>query len=196
MFTIALLLNILIAGFTFVIDHRAEYFPFTFILPFLPSSIPLALIGNVLKISSTSYLSLLAVLLTLTSLHLTFSQPNLVAHQNSSINSPSRGKSLLVREIISYISRSIGIGGVIPLCLISLFMKWADAICTTTFFIVLNSIANLLGPFWQGALQIRIRLPLVFNALIGGYLGFYLGAKYSIIQFFKTFIQCIVNYIF
>ncbi len=180
MSTTALMLNIVVASIAFVFYLRAGHFSWKLTFPFLLSSIPLAFLGGMLTVSSKSYSFLLAAALLFASYRLII---HIEAKEHSSQNSPSLMITLLAGAIIGLVSGIVGVGGGIFLSPLILLMGWATAkqtSATSAFFIVVNSIAGLLGRHLEGNFVVGNFLPFLLVAILGGVVGAQLGAtKFS-----------------
>jgi len=178
MATTALLLNILVASIAFVAYYRARYFSPSLTLPFLLSSIPMAFIGGMIYVSTTFYSMLLCIALL-------FAAFRLIIDINPSqtkieIVSPNIAVALPVGGAIGLLSGIVGVGGGIFLSPLILLMKWADpkqTSATSACFIVLNSIAGLLGRHFEGNFSLGNFLPFLVAATVGGFLGSRFGAQ-------------------
>jgi len=181
MSTTALLLNILVASIALLSYTRAGHFSWKLSLPFLLSSVPLALVGGMLYVSGVIYKLLLAVALLIASLRL--AMPNALLQHTESSHLPAVGTCVTVGGIIGLLSGIVGIGGGIFLSPVILLFGWAttkQTAATSAMFIIANSIAGLLGRAANQTLDVGPLLPCVVAATIGGVLGSHYGAtKFS-----------------
>ncbi len=180
MSTTALILNIVVASIAFVFYIRAGHFSWKLTSPFLFSSIPLAFIGGLLDVSTTSYTILLAAALLFASYRLII---HIEAKEKAFQTSPSLMITLFAGGVIGLVSGIVGVGGGIFLSPLILLAGWATAkqtSATSAFFIVVNSIAGLLGRHLEGNFVIGNFLPFLLAAILGGVVGSQLGAtKFS-----------------
>lgn len=180
MSTTALLLNIVVASIALAVYVRAGHFSWKLTFPFLMSSIPLAFLGGMLNVSAKSYSFLLAAALLFASYRLII---HIEAKEHTSQTSPSLMITLFAGAIIGLVSGIVGVGGGIFLSPLILLMGWATAkqtSATSAFFIVVNSIAGLLGRHLEGNFVVGNFLPFLIAAILGGVLGSQLGAtKFS-----------------
>ncbi|MBI4549061.1 MAG: sulfite exporter TauE/SafE family protein [Ignavibacteriae bacterium] len=178
MATTALLLNILVAGIAFSTYYRAGYFTLRLTMPFILSSIPMAFIGGMIDVSTTIYSILLAVALLFAAYRLTITIEQVKT--NTTIASLNTSVALPVGGVIGLLSGIVGVGGGIFLSPLMLLMKWADpkqTSATSACFIVLNSIAGLLGRHFEQNFSSGNFLPFVLTAAIGGFFGSRYGTR-------------------
>ncbi|MBI3194357.1 MAG: sulfite exporter TauE/SafE family protein [Ignavibacteriae bacterium] len=176
MSTTALILNIVVASIAFVFYVRAGHFSWNLTFPFLFSSIPLAFVGGLVDVSTQSYAILLAAALLFASYRLII---HIEAKEKTFQTSPSMMITLLAGAVIGLVSGIVGVGGGIFLSPLILLMGWATAkqtSATSAFFIVVNSIAGLLGRQLEGNFVVGNFLPFLFAAILGGVVGSQLGA--------------------
>lgn len=174
----ALILNLLVAGIGFFSFYRAGHFNDRITWPFLITSVPAAFIGGMIHVTTRNYSLLLALVLIFAAFRLISeirSKP-----EDSVSKFPSLLVALPVGAGIGLISGIVGVGGGIFLSPLILFMKWADpkqTSATSACFILVNSLAGLLGRFTGGSLEIGMLAPFVFTAFLGGLVGSYMGAN-------------------
>jgi len=179
--TIALCLNILVAGIAFANYFRYGYLRVKLLWPFLVTSIPAAFIGGALNVSTPLYqLFLHAVLLYLALRILFFPKPE--AKPDQEYTHPPLWLALVLGSLLGLVSGIVGIGGGIFLSPLIILAGWGSAkqaaACSAAF-IVLNSISGLVGrlsggTFFFGSLG-WVLLPV---GVAGGLIGSYLGARY------------------
>lgn len=179
MSTTALLLNILVATISFIAFYRAGYFSLRLTLPFLLSSIPFAFLGGLIYTSSWVYSVLLSAALSFAALRLFLKLP-FQKGGNVKPSSPRYVFALPIGGAIGFVSGIVGVGGGIFLSPIILLMQWSDpkhASATAALFIVLNSLAGILGRQLSNSISFGNFLPLLIAAAGGGILGSWWGAK-------------------
>lgn len=179
----ALILNVLVSCTAFVAFKRAGHFQWKLALPFILGSIPAAYIGGTLKISHSLYSILLAAGLSLAAIRISFGAA--LGNREKMVRSPPTVAAIALGATIGLISGMIGIGGGVFLSPILLLMGWADSKQTaaaSACFILVNSIAALLGGTIHGAGAIMPMMPelvpLVVSGFIGGWIGSIMGARY------------------
>ena len=176
--TSALCLNLLVAGTAFWFFLRASHFSWELTWPFTATSIPLAFIGGFLKIPPVFYSLLLACVLIFAGWRLIFD----LSEVRQEYKSPSLRISLLMGGAIGILSGIVGVGGGIFLSPILLIFHWADpkkTAATSSCFILVNSLAGLLGRWARNGLQSNpLFMTLVVTAFFGGVIGSQLGANH------------------
>jgi uncharacterized membrane protein YfcA len=179
MSTTALLINILVASIAFFSYVRAGHFSFKLIFPFLISSIPFAFIGGMIHVSTSIYTFLLSGALL-------FAAFRLIVHidssqsENEEYHVPPLVYSLPVGGGIGLLSGIVGVGGGIFLSPLMLLLRWADPKRTSAasaLFIVMNSIAGIVGRQFQGNFAVGNFLPFMAAAVVGGIAGSWWGAR-------------------
>lgn len=170
----ALVLNILVAMIGTVRFHRAGCFSWSLFWPFALVSIPCAFVGGTLTLPNPVYKWIVGVVLMFAAYRL-WRKP---------ISDASRTVPVWVALVcggaIGLLSGLIGVGGGIFLSPLLLLMGWADTRTTagvSVAFILVNSIAGIIGLVSQGA-QFPAQLPYwTAAAIIGGAIGSELGSR-------------------
>jgi uncharacterized protein len=174
----ALTLNILVATIATVKFYRAGCFSWRLLWPFAVASIPFAFVGGYVTLSGHWYKTLVGVILLFAAYRLFR-----VAHKATEQMEVKRiplWAALLSGAIIGLLSGLTGTGGGIFLSPLLLFMGWAETRQSSGLsaaFILVNSIAGLLGNVASvGALSgsIFILAPV---AMVGGFIGAEYGSK-------------------
>src|SRR5213594_673246 len=121
----ALLLNLLVAGMSFLLYARSGHFVFGLLWPFLLTSIPFAFLCGVTHLSSHAYMVLLALVLTFAAYRLLAAAPP--RKEESFVSPPPLWVALLAGAGIGFLSGLVGVGGGIFLSPLMILLKWADA---------------------------------------------------------------------
>lgn len=172
----ALVMNIGVASIATWRFYRAGHFRWDIFWPFALTSIPLAIVGGAMKIPISAYRVIVAI-----SLLIAAARFIITPHwARPAVKLPPRWITLPVGAVLGLISGMTGVGGGIFLSPLLLFLGWAEARETAGVaapFIVVNSIAGLLGH--TASLQhLPAELPwMAITAIVGGVLGSYLGAQ-------------------
>src|SRR5438309_8988755 len=171
----ALVLNILVASIGAFQFWRAGHFSWKLFWPFALLSIPAAYFGGHLQPSA-------AVLRILIGLVLLFSAVRLIFRRNdpAKLLTPSQPTAISVGAGLGFLSGLTGTGGGIFLTPLLLFCRWArirQAAAVSALFILVNSIAGLVGYFTAIHTLPGLGIYLAIPAIIGGTIGSYLGSR-------------------
>ena len=172
----ALALNILVAAISFAMFFRAGCFSWPALRPFVIGSVPFAFLGGGVALPGTAYEVVVGIVLVYAAvrLFLTTRRP-----QAGIVPLPFV-PALLLGIAIGFVSGLTGVGGGIFLSPLLLFSRWADAKTTagvSSAFILVNSIAGLLGHVSSVA-HLPAGLPmLAVAAAAGGALGSRFGSR-------------------
>jgi hypothetical protein len=174
----ALTLNILVAGIAMVQFARAGHFVGKNFLPFALTSVPCAFLGGRISLPDSVYKPFLAGALCVAALRLLWKNPP--EEQPVREEGVPLTPALLLGAVIGVVSGMTGVGGGIFLTPVLLFCAWTppkQASGISAAFILVNSVAGLLGHVLQGR-PFPPNLPLLALATtLGGSIGAYLGAK-------------------
>lgn len=172
----ALLLNLFVAAISFVHYAKSGYFNKKLFLSFAIASIPLAFVGGLIEVDASIYKKVLAILLIFAILKML----NVFGKESDTIKDVKVWQGLSIGGIIGFFSGLIGIGGGIILSPVILLMKWGkmkEAAAVSALFIWVNSAAAMGGQLSIGVKIDAQAFLLVAIAVIGGFLGGYLGSK-------------------
>lgn len=173
----ALLLNLLVAGVSFLSYRRAGHFDGRLLWPFAIASIPAAFVGGFLKIPPRAYALLLAAVLVFAAVRLIFVTG---ATPDSPPRPPRAAAALATGGGIGLLSGLVGVGGGIFLSPLMILLGWADAKRTaaaSAAFIWVNSAAGLFGHLSRQGPATLSLWPLAVAGLAGGILGSHAGAR-------------------
>lgn len=172
----ALLLNLFVAAISFIHYAKSGYFNKKLFLSFAIASIPLAFVGGLIEIDASIYKKVLAILLIFAILKML----NIFGKESDTIKDVKIWQGLSIGGIIGFFSGLIGIGGGIILSPVILLMKWGkmkEAAAVSALFIWVNSAAAMVGQLSSGVKIDAQAFLLVGIAVLGGFLGGYLGSK-------------------
>ena len=172
----ALLLNLFVAGISFIHFTKSGYFNKKLFFSFALASIPLAFLGGLIEIDASLYKKTLAVLLVFAILRML----NVFGKETDEIKEVKIWQGIAIGGSIGFFSGLIGIGGGIILSPIILLMKWGrmkETAAVSALFIWVNSAAGLGGQLSSGVKIDSQSMILVGIGIIGGFLGGYLGSK-------------------
>lgn len=178
---IALLCNVVVvSGGTFIFIKN-NLFNWKKIIPLVFASVPFAFFGGYLKISQTLFFILLGFTLFIAAFLMWTSK--YIAEKAAVTNfKKSASKDAAYGGFIGFISGMVGIGGGIFLAPLLHLTKWdtpKKIAATSSFFILVNSIAGLTGQFLNPDFSIdpEITIILMLTVLIGGQIGSRISAK-------------------
>ncbi|HEY9083206.1 MAG TPA: sulfite exporter TauE/SafE family protein [Vicingaceae bacterium] len=172
----ALLLNLFVAAISFIHYAKSGYFNKKLFLSFAITSIPLAFVGGLIEVDASIYKKVLAILLIFAILKML----NIFGKESDTIKDVKVWQGLSIGGIIGFFSGLIGIGGGIILSPVILLMKWGkmkEAAAVSALFIWVNSAAAMGGQLSSGVKIDTQAFLLVGIAVLGGFLGGYLGSK-------------------
>ena len=175
----ALILNIFVAGISFVTYLRSGHLRRDLLVPFIITSIPAAFIGGSFKLDDKTYSILLYSVLTFVALRLLFFSKK--QDELQPLRAVPFGRAMTIGCIIGLLSGMVGIGGGIFLSPIILYARWGNpkhAAAVAAAFIVLNSISGLFGRLTGGTLILdSFGLSLLPFGILGGLAGSWFGAQ-------------------
>jgi hypothetical protein len=173
----ALVLNVIVAGISFVTYFRAGHLRRDLLLPFIVASVPAAFIGGSFKIADHIYSILLYAVLTFVAVRLLFFSSK--QDEEREPRPVPLWLAALVGLVIGLLSGMVGIGGGIFLSPIILYSRWGNskqAAAVAAAFIVLNSVSGLFGRLAGGTFSFDLfsasLIPLgVAGAIAGSWFG-------------------------
>jgi uncharacterized protein len=173
----ALALNILVAAVATFKFYRAGLFSWRLFWPFAVVSIPAAFIGGATMLPARTYKILVGVVLLYAAVWMFRSS---LRPLNKEAHLPPLWAALVTGAAIGFLSGLTGVGGGIFLSPLILYMGWAETRATSGVaapFILVNSIAGLLGHFSSVA-QLPPSVPIWgAAAVLGGWIGASCGSK-------------------
>ncbi|MGB1042340.1 MAG: sulfite exporter TauE/SafE family protein [Tenacibaculum sp.] len=171
---IALLCNIAVVGGNVILQLQHKNYLWKKVYPLVLFSIPLAFIGGYLRISKSFFFILLGFTLLFAAISMWISKKNtnnlIVTTDFNVIKNASYG------GFIGFISGMVGIGGGIFLAPLLHLTNWdtpKKIAATASFFILVNSIAGLIGQYTNPGFEIDWNLTsiLLITVFIGGQIG-------------------------
>lgn len=173
----ALALNILVSAVATLKFYRAGLFRWDLFWPFAIASIPAAFVGGATSLPSRWYKVLVGVVLVYAAVWMFRSSLKPVSGDP---HAPPLWAAILSGLAIGFLSGLTGVGGGIFLSPLLLYMGWSETRATSAVaapFILVNSIAGLLGHF-SGVAQLPANIPLWgATAVLGGWIGASYGSK-------------------
>lgn len=170
----ALILNMCVASIATILFYRAGHFDWRVFVPFAASSVPAAFLGGVTQLSTDAYKIVLGIVLLAAAARLAIN-----LQSGEAAKRPAWTTALLAGALMGFVSGLVGIGGGIFLTPLLLLMKWSDAktaAAVSAPFILVNSMAALIGSHRQLQALPPETLLWVGTAVVGGALGSKLGS--------------------
>ena len=181
----ALLCNIVVVTSGTIIYAKNGFYNWKKVIPLVALSIPMSFLGGYLKISQTFFFILLGITLITAAVFMWISK------YIAEISKGREHKTSILKDasfggIIGFISGMVGIGGGIflaPLLHLTNWDKPEKIAATASFFILVNSIAGLIGQFQSSILDPdfvidwNLIIPLMLTVFVGGQIGSRLSAK-------------------
>lgn len=173
-----LITNILVASIGWYRFWKAGHFDWRVLLTFAIASVPCALIGSKVHVSVQTYKLVLGSVLTVAGLLLLFR----ARWQGDDV--PLRKflwpLALVIGAVLGFLAGLTGIGGGVFLSPLLYLFRWVKPKTTggiAAGFIVVNSIAGLVGAGWDKITHAGSLLWLTVPAVIGALLGTHYGAR-------------------
>jgi uncharacterized membrane protein YfcA len=174
----ALCLNILVASIATFRFYRAGRFSWALFWPFAVASVPLAYVGGAITLPTNVYKQIVGVTLLYAAIRLFFytqAKADAAATRNVPVV-----LAILLGALIGFLSGLTGVGGGIFLSPLLLLMGWADTRRTagvSAAFILVNSIAGLLGNFSNVQMLPQALPYFALAAVVGGLVGSEFGSR-------------------
>jgi uncharacterized membrane protein YfcA len=177
----ALLCNIVVVSSNIFLFYHQKKIDWKKILPLIVLSTPLAYVGGSLKIEQQFFFILLGFTLLFAAITMWISKQIITSNEKKSITKPL--KNVGFGGIIGFISGMVGIGGGIFLAPLLHLTNWdtpKKIAATASFFILINSVAGLLGQYSNPDFIIDWHLTslLLVTVFIGGQIGSRISTKY------------------
>jgi uncharacterized membrane protein YfcA len=172
---IALALNILVASIGSWQFRRAGHFSWSLFWPFALLSVPFAFLGGYLNLPTQFFKVIVGIVLLVSAAQFLFRPP-----AEGESHPPARPVAMGVGAGLGLLSGLTGTGGGIFLTPLLIFLRWARtkaAAATSALFILLNSIAGLLGNLSATQSVPRFGVSLLVAAAIGGAIGSHFGSR-------------------
>lgn len=170
----ALMCNTLVVFGNVIFFQKSKLYEWKKVISLVFFSIPLAFIGGYLTISQTFFFILLGFTLLFAAITMWISKQITSSKENNS--QQSIAKNVSYGGIIGFLSGMVGIGGGIFLAPILHLTNWdkpKKIAATSSFFILANSIAGLLGQYFNSNFNIdwNLTFVLLITVLMGGQIG-------------------------
>ncbi|MDP3312541.1 sulfite exporter TauE/SafE family protein [Lutibacter sp.] len=179
---ISLLCNIVVVTGGTYIYIKNNLFNWKKIIPLAIASVPMAFLGGYLKISQSLFFILLSLTL-LIAAFLMWTSNYISKKSEELLIQNSTKKDLTFGGSIGFLSGMVGIGGGIFLAPLLHLTKWdtpQKIAATSSFFILINSIAGLGGQYFNPNFSVEpvLTFLLMLTVLIGGQIGSRISIKF------------------
>jgi uncharacterized protein len=179
---VSLVCNVIVVTGATIRFTRAGLVPWRKMLPLVVASAPMALLGGLTPIKQPVFMAVLGISLLVAGGLLVWQRERTIeaiAPKSNAVVDGAMGGA------IGYLSGLVGIGGGIFLAPLLYLLRWGEAkqiAATASFFILVNSIAGLIGQSIKlgnaGELgTVLAYWPLAVAVLVGGQIGSWLGIK-------------------
>ncbi len=171
----ALVLNILVAAIGAWQFWRAGHFSWRLFWPFAVLAIPCAFLGGWIDLPTRIFKILVGVVLLFSAIRFLL-RPS----ADEVTGEPSRPAAISLGSALGLLAGLTGTGGGIFLTPLLLFKKWArtkEAAAVSALFILVNSIAGLLGNVASTRRFPSFAIYLAIAAIVGGATGSYFGSR-------------------
>ncbi len=171
----ALVLNILVATIVTWQFYRAGHFRWQLFWPFALLAVPAAFIGGYWNLPAPIFKIVIGVVLLLSAVRFLWDP-----REAPETRPPMLAIALVSGGLLGLLAGLTGTGGGVFLTPLMILMSWAPtktASATSVVFILVNSIAGLLGNLTATNEFPAMALVLVIAAMIGGLTGSYLGSQ-------------------
>lgn len=177
---VALVCNLVVVSGGCYFFVKSGYFSARKVLPFIVSSIPFAYFGGQLSIGKEVFTLLLALSLGVAALRMLLSQDGFKLRKEVSWKQAWL-VGIPVGAALGGLAGLIGIGGGIFLLPVLYLLGWAnakEAAAAASFFILVNSIAGLVGQFAKNPefADWTFLIPLALAVFLGGQIGSRIGS--------------------
>ncbi len=188
---IALVLNILVACITSWQFWRSGYFSWRLFWPFALFAIPFAFLGGYVNLPTQMFKVILGIILL-------FSATRFLMRSQSEavVQEPKRSIALVSGAGLGLLAGLTGTGGGIFLTPLLLFNQWAtvkSAAAVSAVFILVNSIAGLLGNLSSSRSVPSFTIVFAISAIMGGTLGSFLGSHRFDPVLIKRLLACVLT---
>jgi uncharacterized protein len=172
----ALALNVLVATIASAVFWRAGHLRWRLFWPFAVLAPPMAFLGGWLALPGTAFKLLIGAIL-LYSAAMLWWRPR----EPAAPRPPRAASAVMIGGALGFVAGLTGTGGGIFLTPLLLLLHWArarEAAAVSALFILLNSVAGLLGHYGSSRQFPTFAWGLLVAAGAGGAIGAYLGSRH------------------
>ncbi|MCP9841104.1 sulfite exporter TauE/SafE family protein [Synechococcus sp. J7-Johnson] len=170
----ALMLNILVATIATWQFARRGHFSWSLFWPFAVLAVPMAFVGGYLNLPVTAFRLIVGVVLVLSAVRFIVGQS-----ADTACSPPAIACAIPIGAGLGLLSGLTGTGGGIFLTPLLLMMRWStvkSAAAVSALFILLNSVAGLLGNVSSTKNFPTFAIPLAIVAVAAGFAGAHFGS--------------------
>jgi hypothetical protein len=186
----ALVLNILVASIGTFQFWRAGHFSWRLFWPFALLSVPAAYFGGYLALPTAILKILIGMVLLFSAVRLFFRQGD-----PTNITTPPAAGAVGIGAGLGFLAGLTGTGGGIFLTPLLLFCRWASirrAAAVSALFILLNSVAGLVGYVSSGRPVPSFAWVLAVAAVVAGALGSHLGSRHFPVRIISVILATVL----
>ncbi len=178
---ISLICNIAVVSNGTLLYHKNKLYNWKKVLPIVLFSVPFAFFGGLLRIEKRYFYIILGISLLIAAI-MTFTSKYIKKNDEVTETNFSFFKNAFFGSSIGFLSGMVGIGGGVFLAPLLHLTKWDSPkkiAATSSFFILVNSVAGLIGQFQNPEFQISFSLVivLIFAVFFGGQIGSRMSLK-------------------
>lgn len=171
----ALVMNLGVAGLGTLRFAAAALVPWRLLVPICAGSIPAAYVGGLVTLPTQSHRLLIGAVLLFAAVRLAIRQ-----REHALRPRPAALSLAAIGVFFGFLAGVTGVGGGIFLSPLLILARWEDPRRTagaSAVFILVNSAAGLAGHLAGGGSVPAVALPLTAVAVVGGFVGSWLGAR-------------------
>lgn len=181
--SISLICNIVVVTGGVMIFLKNGHYKWRKVLPLVLASVPFAFIGGLIPLRQNFFFIMLGVALIFAGISMWF-RPSKIEEQYSGTKQKTPWYNAAYGGGVGFISGMLGIGGGIFLAPILHFTRWDNAkaiAATSSFFILVNSIAGLAGQVLNDKFEASWELTILLAVAV--FIGGQFGSRLSAVQF-------------
>lgn len=187
--SISLICNIIVVTGGVYIFFKSGHYKWRKVLPLVLASVPLAFLGGLIPLRQDFFFIMLGTALILAGISMWF-RPSKIKEQYASTRQKTPWYNAAYGGGVGLISGMLGIGGGIFLAPILHLTRWDNAkaiAATSSFFILVNSIAGLAGQVLNDKFEASWELTIMLAVAV--FIGGQIGSRLSAVQFSQNSVK-------